>query len=217
MKIYLAGDSVFDNAPYVKKGETVSEVLKNKFSIENTLLARDGGIIQQLGSQLENIPEKDLPESIVFISAGGNNAVPSILELERPVGFMGEAFYHFRSIKENFEKLCEIYRKEVEMLLEKGARVEIFTIYEGNFDAKREFSSESVNRAIQTAAGIYNDVIYRTFYPLSGHRFKINELRDICNESGDFTREIEPSAEGAVKIAGAIEGRVKARNGKKPG
>ena len=214
MKLYLAGDSVFDNAPYVNKGESVSEVLKGKFGLENTLIARDGARIQELSSQLKKIPKNDLKESLIFISCGGNNAVPSIRELERSVGFMGEAFYHFRNIKEDFEKLCETYREEVEELLEKGAHVEVFTIYEGDFPDTNGFPAGSTNRAIQAAASIYNDVIYRAFYPLSGHRFKINELRNICNESEDFIKSIEPSAKGAVKIAGAIKSRVNARMGR---
>ena len=211
MKIYLLGDSVFDNAPYVKPGGSLIEIMKNQFDLEAELLAVDGNKIEHLPEQMRQIDKTNLEHSHFFFSAGGNDILPVKNEFSHQVGSLGDGLSHIYDFQKDFAKKCEEYLQCVNFLLEKGAKVGVFTIYEGSFN------EVTVKRAVSAGVSIFNDVLYRTFYKLnnSHKNFRMYELRELCHEKEDFANPIEPSAKGAEKIARFIKAEVQSENGTK--
>jgi len=201
MNIYLLGDSVFDNGAYVEAGGSLIEILHNEFALEAKLLAVDGHKMEHLSGQVKKIDEAAYGDDCrIFVSVGGNDILPAANELTKRVGSVYEAFSHFHSLKSEFGVRCRLYADIVAKLLKRGAEVGIFTIYEGNFD-------EDKKKALSVGVSIFNDVLYRTFNEISRteENFRIYELRDICNEHGDYANPIEPSSAGARKIANVIK------------
>ena len=76
-RIVLLGDSIFDNASYVKGGPDVIRQLQAKLPAgwKATLCAVDGSMVQDINSQLCRMP-KDATHLVV--SAGGNNALDNV-------------------------------------------------------------------------------------------------------------------------------------------
>ena len=72
--IVLLGDSIFDNATYVKGGPAVIQQLQAKLpdGWNATLCAVDGSMVQDVQGQLSRLP-KDATHLV--LSAGGNNAL----------------------------------------------------------------------------------------------------------------------------------------------
>ena len=69
--VVLLGDSIFDNAHYVKPGQSVSDHL-TRLQIEHKLLAVDGSVTVQVLDQLKNVPKN---ATDLFVSSGGNDAL----------------------------------------------------------------------------------------------------------------------------------------------
>jgi hypothetical protein len=72
--IILLGDSVFDNAAYVDRNPDVVRQLGQMLpqGRKATLLARDGAVISEIGSQLRGLPSD---ATHLVISVGGNDAL----------------------------------------------------------------------------------------------------------------------------------------------
>lgn len=74
-------------------------------------------------------------------------------------------------------------------------RLVVCTIYEPPLE------NPELARLAQVPLAIFNDRIIRIASRLG---VDVLDLRSVCTEPDDFVLEIEPSAEGARKIAGAI-------------
>jgi hypothetical protein len=87
--IVLLGDSVFDNASYVKGGPDVIRQLQAKLPDGGraTLCAIDGSMVQDVKSQLSRLP----PDAThLVVSAGGNDALNNVNILgEKALARMG--------------------------------------------------------------------------------------------------------------------------------
>jgi hypothetical protein len=88
--VVLLGDSIFDNAAYVRGGPDVVRQLHTKLPTrwDSTLLAVDGAVAREVCAQLERLP-KDSTHLVV--SAGGNDALGASFMLGQPVGTVAEA------------------------------------------------------------------------------------------------------------------------------
>jgi lysophospholipase L1-like esterase len=83
----------------------------------------------------------------------------------------------------------------IEDAVSRLARTALATIYEPHF------GEAAMRAAVGGALPLFNDVITRLAFR---HALSLLDLRLICNEAGDFTSGIEPSAQGSRKIAAAI-------------
>jgi Ni,Fe-hydrogenase maturation factor len=72
--IILAGDSIFDNAPYAADGHAVVDHLKHELrgEAEVTLLAVDGSFANEVPGQLRKLPGSTLPDGSVGIQRSHN-------------------------------------------------------------------------------------------------------------------------------------------------
>lgn len=188
--VVLLGDSIFDNALYVPRGESIIQQLRSRLGRGDraTLLAVDGAVISSVAKQLEKLPEDT---THLVLSVGGNNALEE-------GGLLSEKL---TSAQDGFSKLARIqyqfaaaYRHLLRDLRSLGRPVVVCTIY----DAIPGLPREAV-----TALSAFNDSIIRAAIDAS---VPINDLRFVCNDARDFSElsPIEPSEIGGAKIAASI-------------
>lgn len=189
--LVLLGDSVFDNAPYVDTGQSVTEELHRLLPADSdlTLLARDGAIVRDVYDQLKRVPD-DATELV--LSVGGNDAVSHWSVLEEPVGQVRNGLVKMGAVVADF---ADEYAALLDALLGAGPPVTVCTIYEGDF---REFGEQE---AVNAAVALFDSAIYRA---ANARVLPVIDLRDICTSPSHFTQTIEPSAVGSRAIASAI-------------
>jgi hypothetical protein len=187
----LLGDSILDNQPYVEPAPDTAAHLRGllgaSWSVE--LLARDGATMADLPYQLRHLPR---PTTCAVLSIGGNDALEHISLLGQsvsraadilgPLADIGSAF------RERYEPLVTQIRGQVERLI-------VCTIYEP------PLIDQFTARMATVPLAILNDQIIRT---AAEQRLDVLELRSVCTDPADFVQDIEPSPEGARKIARSL-------------
>lgn len=188
--IALVGDSILDNAKYTYGLPDVVTRLRMILpaGTKATLLAVDGSTTADLDSQVARLPS-DVTHAVV--SVGGNNAILQMDALDVPVGSTGEALHVFGERVAAFEAS---YRAAIGGLVGRVPNTVICTIYNPNLQ---------VEEAAQVRVGLmlFNDVILRVAFE---SHLPVIDLRLVCVESTDFANPLEPSSQGAAKIAQAI-------------
>lgn len=189
MNIVLIGDSIFDNAPYVQPGTTVSDQLK-AISDDSTvtLLAVDGDVTTDVERQLNALPAN---ATHLFVSCGGNDALQCLPALEQTVNTVGEAMDVFHELTEAFR---ENYCSMLSAILSMNKNLTVCTIYNRVPDLSgRE----------KTALSVFNEIILEE---AMRHELPILDLRILCDSAEDYAAvsPIEPSEQGGAKIAALI-------------
>jgi lysophospholipase L1-like esterase len=188
--VALLGDSIFDNAAYVRGGPDVvtqlREVLPSGWTA--SLLAVDGAVIAGVARQLDRLP-RDATHLVV--SAGGNDALGHSDLLERRATSSPQVLGWLADAAEEFERQ---YRAMLALLLAQRLPLTLCTIYNGNLGAP-------VQRLASAALAVFDDVILRV---AAEHVLQVIELRLVCTSPSDYANPIEPSVAGGAKIARAI-------------
>ena len=188
--VALLGDSIFDNAAYVRGGPDVVTQLREELPSgwRASLLAVDGAVIAGVARQVERLPDD---VSHLVVSAGGNDALGHSDLLERRATSSPQVLGWLADAAEDFE---EQYRAMVDLLLAQRLPLTLCTIYNGNLGAP-------VQRLASTALAVFDDIILRV---AAEHRVQVIELRLVCTAPGDYANPIEPSVVGGAKIARSI-------------
>jgi hypothetical protein len=192
--IVLLGDSIFDNAAYVRGGPDVVAQLGALLPApwRATLLAIDGAVIDGVPRQLDRLP----PDAThLVVSAGGNDALQHVDLLNRRASSSAQVLGWLADAVEAFEAR---YRRLVARLLSTGRPATLCTIYNGNLGPPEQ-------RLATIALAVFNDAIVRL---AAEHRLPVIELRQVCTEPGDYANPIEPSVQGGQKIARAVAAAV---------
>lgn len=194
--VILLGDSIFDNAAYVRGGPDVVRQLRSKLPTDwdATLLAVDGAITGDVSGQLDRLP--GYPTHLV-VSAGGNDALGASSMLGQSVATVAEALSLLETAQSRF---ATNYAGMAEAVIGTGVPVAFCTIYDTP-------PSSPDHRIVRTALALFNDVITRAAF--AGGAALI-DLRLICDRDEDYANPIEPSVQGGDKIATAIAGWVSA-------
>jgi lysophospholipase L1-like esterase len=190
--IVLLGDSIFDNAAYVRPGEPdVVHQLRARLpaGAKATLAAVDGATAADVRRQLERLPAG---ATHLIVSAGGNDTLGNIGVLDEPAGSIADALTRLADIGGDFERA---YRAMLRAVLDCGKPTALCTIYEPRYPDPR------LQRLAVTGLALFNDVITRAAFT---HGLPVLDLRLVCDEDADFANPIEPSAQGGDKIAAAI-------------
>lgn len=190
--VVLLGDSIFDNAAYVKAGapDVVRQVRQQlPYGSQATLAAVDGSKTRDVREQLRRLPA-DVTHLVV--SAGGNDALHSSDFLTAPARSTAEALLGLADIGEEFESgylamLAEVLALELPTA--------ICTVY------YPRFPEAVLQRMAVAGLTVFNDCIIRAAF---AHGLPLLDLRLICTEEGDYANSIEPSARDGEKIARAI-------------
>jgi hypothetical protein len=188
--VVLLGDSIFDNAAYVRGGPDVVTQVRDVLPSgwKASLLAVDGAVISGVARQLDRVP---VDATHLVVSAGGNDALAHTDLLERRATSSPQVLGWLADATEEFEHR---YRAMVELLLAHHRPLTLCTIYNGNLGAP-------VQRLATTALAVFDDVILRV---AAEHAIQVIELRLVCTAPTDYANPIEPSVAGGAKIARAI-------------
>jgi len=189
--IVLLGDSIFDNASYVKGGPDVIRQLQAKLpeGWNATLCAVDGSMVQDVHGQLARLP-KDATHLVV--SAGGNNALDNADVLSEGAQSAAQVLNRLADVEERFQRQ---YSEMLRYVLSYRLPTAVCTVY------YPRLPDPMLQRLAVTALTIFNDGIIREAF-LAG--VPLLDLRLICNEDSDYANEIEPSVAGGEKITSAI-------------
>lgn len=192
----LLGDSILDNGFYVKPRPDTAAHLRSLLGAgwSVALVARDGATTDEIGPQLLRLPP-GRPD-VAVLSVGGNDLVEHIGILTPRVASSSQLFSSLLDIADKFEKR---YARVLGMLCPGVERLIVCTIYEVPLDGPE------AARLARVPLAVFNDRIIRAAVRVGA---EVLELRDVCTVTSDFVEQIEPSAEGARKIAAAIEAAV---------
>jgi len=189
--LVLIGDSILDNAPYTNPlpdtAQHLRELMAPAWSVER--LAEDGAIMSSVKGQLVRLGE--MPAAAV-LSIGGNDATAHIDLLDRATSNSGDVLDELMTITDDFGRR---YGKVAKAVADRAGRTILCTIYEARLEPSR------YARLARAPLALLNDQIIRTGAALG---LDILELRSVCTEADDFVLQIEPSPQGARKIAEAI-------------
>jgi len=185
--LVLLGDSIFDNTPYVPRGADVLTQLRALVpaSTRVEMLARDGARMRDLPRQLQLVPHE---ATHVLISIGGNDVLQHVAVLDAPARSVSQALLVLAERVATFERE---YAETLAAARSSRRKTTVCTIYEGAL-------APSMATAARTALALFNDAIVRTASEL---QLDLIELRLVCTETADYVSAIEPSAQGAAKIA----------------
>jgi lysophospholipase L1-like esterase len=188
--LVLLGDSILDNAPYTTPERDTTAHLQNLLPAWTVVrLAQDGATMSDMRSQLRELPNRPLT---AVLSIGGNDAIEHISVLDTRASNSADVLEELLAIADNFGSRYEAVARSV---AEHADRLVLCTIYEVQLQPARYAQLARVPLAL------LNDRIIRTASRLG---LEVLELRSVCTETSDFVLQIEPSAQGAAKIARAI-------------
>jgi hypothetical protein len=188
--IVLIGDSIFDNAAYVRGGPDVVRQLGVALPAgwQASLAAVDGATTRDVPAQLSGLP-RDATHLVV--SAGGNDALGFSGLLYAPARTVADAV---ATLAEAQEAFAEGYATMLGRVLEAGLPTALCTIYDTP-------PSAPDHRIVKTALALFNDRITRAAFANS---LPLIDLRLICSEEADYANPIEPSVQGGEKMSRAI-------------
>ena len=192
-KVVLVGDSVFDNAAYIQRGERDVQAHLNAVVGENgwtvELCAVDGSVTRGVVGQLQRVREAQA----VVLSSGGNDALSfaHLLTDDAPLTFP-EVLIQLGHMREQF-------RRDYVALLDRLVALQLPTLVCTIYDPR--FPEAILQQSAEAALSAFNDVIYRE---CRRHGLPVIDLRDVCTEASDYANPIEPSHRGGSKIADAI-------------
>jgi hypothetical protein len=189
--IILLGDSIFDNAAYVRGGLDVIAHLRQQIPSEwqATLRAVDGSLVEDVRRQTLSLPDD---ATHLIVSAGGNNAIMHADILQQPARSSAEVLNTLADVASAFEAQ---YHEMLHTVLSLQKPTAVCTIY------YPRMPEPLVQKIAVAALTIFNDVIIRQAF-LAG--VPLIDLRLVCNEDADYANEIEPSETGGGKIAKAV-------------
>ena len=123
--LVLLGDSIFDNAAYVRGRPSVIDQVRDGLPQGwlATLIARDGNVINDVHGQLERVPDDT---SHLVVSIGGNDALREIEILQKRVATVGEGLGLLADRRDQFE---DDYRRLTKAIRDRGLPTVVCTIY----------------------------------------------------------------------------------------
>ena len=189
--LVLLGDSVFDNAAYVRGGPDVTTQLKAMLPAGwmAHLRAVDGSVTSEIARQTRRLPAGT---SHLVVSVGGNDALGHVGILQEKVGSFAEALTRLADIGDEFQR---DYARMLDGVLSLFVPTAVCTIY------YPQFPDADLQRLAVTALTVFNDCIMREAFQRG---LPLLDLRLICDEEADYANPIEPSVRGGAKIAAAI-------------
>jgi hypothetical protein len=188
--VVLLGDSVFDNAAYVRSQPSVLEHLRQALPAgwRATLAAVDGASVVDVHAQLLGL---DHSSSHLFVSVGGNDALNASDVLAASVHTVADAAGLLANVQRRFRR---DYQELLGELMALDKPVSVCTIYD---------AIPGLGEAGRAALAVFNDVILRSAIVA---RASVIDLRLVCDEAEDYSdvSSIEPSGAGGAKIARLI-------------
>lgn len=189
--VVLLGDSIFDNAAYVRGGPAVIQQLRERLPSgwQATLKAVDGSMTRDVQRQTHSLPEGT---SHLIVSVGGNDALSHASILQERAHSAAEVIGKLADISDGFQ---HDYQLMLQAVLRHKLPTGLCTIY------YPRFPDPGLQRLAVTALTVFNDGIIREAVALG---LPLLDLRLICSDDADYANPIEPSVRGGEKITTAI-------------
>jgi len=176
--IILLGDSILNNTTYVKKEETIHQLLLNKINPTKTnqlyYMPKDEAVIADIYDQFANIPA-DLDNPYFVLSVGGND----ILKLS------GD---NKKEIKNIFSK----YKKLVKALQTRFPTSKLFLM--------NIYLPPTITPQQKTAITEWNSLLYDYVTDPKNNIKSLIAINYKLNQKDDFINDLEPSFQGGQKI-----------------
>ena len=175
--IILLGDSILNNTTYVKKEETIQELLLD-YTKNSKLyyMPKDGAVIADIYDQFATIPA-DLDNPYFVLSVGGND----ILQGANAPGSN-------KKVKNVFSK----YKKLVKALQTRFPASKLFLM--------NIYLPPTITPAQKTAITEWNSLLYDYATDPKNNIKSLIAINYKLNQNDDFTLGIEPSFQGGKKI-----------------
>ncbi len=186
--VVLLGDSILDNAAYVRGKPAVIDQVRDELPAgwTATLLAVDGSYTHDVHNQVRRLPAD---ATHLIISAGGNDALGESGILSLSAQSAAEVFAEVANVRERFSR---DYCAMLDAVAARGKPTAICTVYDGCAD-------DPLEQRLQVAGlATFNDVITREAVRRG---LPVIDLRVLFTDPRDYANPIEPSAVGGAKIA----------------
>lgn len=196
MRILLLGDSIIDNAPYVKFGEPdVTEQVKRLLpGYDVECRAVDGSVTADvIKKQVSKLKSDDY----IVLSSGGNDALSNIEILDNTEKVTSRQLLNVLwNIRSGFSAK---FSPLLEKLSGEQRKVLVLTIYNPAF----AFNGMEMEDQLAAEAGLagFNDVIQQQALK---YGCDILDIRPLFDSPEDYANPIEPSMKGGEKIAKEI-------------
>jgi hypothetical protein len=189
--VVLLGDSVFDNAAYVRGGPDVIRQLQGVLphGWTATLRAVDGAVTGSVPRQIQGVPAD---ASHLVVSVGGNDALGHMGVLEDASRSIADALNRLAGIGDSFARN---YASMLDQVLARALPTAVCTVYDPRYPDPR------MQRLAVAGLTIFNEVILRQAF---ARGLPVIDLRLVCDEDADYANPIEPSSHGGEKIVAAI-------------
>ncbi len=195
-RLVLLGDSILDNIWYTRPAPDTATLLRGLLGAEweVDLRAEDGAVMADVEAQLRGMGRPD----IAVLSVGGNDCTPLIDELARDHGGTAGTLLWLDGVAQRFGREYLDVARRVAVAV---PRLVCCTIYEVRLEPP------PLADLARVPIALLNDRIVHAARAVGA---EVLELREVCTEDADYTLMIEPSAQGAEKIARAIASAVAA-------
>jgi len=183
--IVLLGDSILKNNSYVKNGQSIEDILREKKGDNLYCLALNNSTIVDVYSQIDSIPiELNNENTIIFLSSGGNDILSQYVDK------------HDSDVSDRhvLNVIFIAYKKMVKSLQTKmnKSKIVLIDIY---YPHSNQFSQ--YKPIIQE----WNKMLKKYAHEKS---YGLIQISKRVMASDDFTLSIEPSEKGGEKIAQSI-------------
>jgi len=193
--ITLLGDSILDNKAYTGSGPCVTEHLEFKLSARNwqvTNCAVDGDVVQDvIDTQIQAIP---YTSSVIVVSAGGNDGLQLLSELEQEGVTLCNLFRKLKILQAQFR---DRYATMLQKIERAGLPIIVCTVYHPCFER-----NEILTQFVSSIGVIFLNRVIRS----EARRINVPivDLAWIFNNRRDYANAIEPSSWGGDKISNNI-------------
>ena len=183
--IVLLGDSILKNNSYVKNGQSIEDILREKKGDNLYCLALNNSTIVDVYSQIDSIPlELNNENTTIFLSSGGNDILSQYVDK------------HDSDVSDSqvLNVIFIAYKKMVKSLQTKmnKSKIVLIDIY---YPTSNQFSQ--YKHIIQE----WNNLLEKYAREKS---YGLIQISKSVTASDDFTLSIEPSEKGGEKIARSI-------------
>lgn len=181
--VILIGDSILENSNYVNNTNTIGANIKNTHK-KTLVLAKDNSVVDDIKSQLKNIPKKlDNKNTYVFLSIGGND----LLEFYKYQNKNINDFSYVDNVFSKYKKLVNFIKKKYKFQLV------LLNIYYPKEELYIKFHKiiKTWNKKLSVLSKKNN--------------YKFLDISKILYKKKHFTNGIEPSGEGSKLLANGIK------------
>ncbi len=183
--IVLLGDSILKNNSYVKNGQSIEDILREKKGDNLYCLALNNSTVVDVYSQIDSIPiELNNENTTVFLSSGGNDILSQYVDK------------HDSDVSDSnvLNVIFIAYKNMVKSLLVKMNKVKIVLI-DIYYPTSNQFSQ------YKPIVQEWNKMLEKYAREKS---YGLIQISKSVTASDDFTLSIEPSEKGGEKIARSI-------------